>query len=794
LKESQYLDSFFAEKPDDDGSKEWICFLCPAGKNSLTYDCKDKVTGRKSHLYHKHYNFCTPDIIKQMDARKEKLLPQKRTHSAAFAEEAGPSSKQQAVDKLFGGSGPALSGPPLFEAIATAICIGFLAISSVYNKGIIYLLAVLAKLRPAAVPSRWTIARTVKRMFTEKREDIVQKLAAVPKWMRFSSSTDCWTSRSMKPFLGIRMQWIDNDWRMQSHSLAIKPLPHPHTAANIAKAYTDAAAEYNVNGWRMATRTTDNGKNMWSPFDYELQITQIACASHTLQLPINGSLEDECMVDFVDKHKTFARTFTTSSKRQQALSEALKKMNMRDLKAVNPSETRWNGTERMCRRNYQILDAAATIDPKLLYVTAKERQQYSSMVQYLLSMKQLWVLISPLLALCAVWTQVWSGNGVTISLVRKGVITIRKAAEEVKARASALRAEASATRAAAPAAAAGGAGAAADGGAAQPRKLTLLVKASSKIKALTTAEKFATVFLENLGAYFRDEVINHDLYEFAELIDPRTTLFTGNRSKQRLDTLFNEAWEYLPESYRFPVDETGAASAGEVVDGIEYDGDADLGGVVAAADGQLGALEEKYRLECLQFRTQRQEWVSKIRQEPQFKAELENTDPLQWWKKNEKQYPELSKVVRIVLSMPATSADTERLFSRAGLVMTDRRASLLSENFEKLLLLHDWLLEDKNVLSKLGVRQGNVDVSAATVNEAVKVLQQQEEESKADALEAGIEEETSAAAKGDEEVEQADALIDEVLAVFQEEQDDAAAALVAEAEEDEEEEEYVVME
>ena len=158
------------------------------------------------------------------------------------------------------------------------------------------------------------------------------------------------------------------------------------------------------------------------------------------------------------------------------------------------------------------------------------------------------------------------------------------------------------------------------------------------------------------------------------------------------------------------------------------------------------------------------------------------------------QYPELSKVVRIVLSMPATSADTERLFSRAGLVMTDRRASLLPETFEKLLLLHDWLLEDKNVLSKLGVRQGNVDVSAATVNEAVKVLQQQEEESKADALEAGLEEETSAAAKGDEEVEQADALIDEVLAVFQEEQDDAAAALVAEAEEDEEEEEYVVME
>jgi len=65
------------------------------------------------------------------------------------------------------------------------------------------------------------------------------------------------------------------------------------------------------------------------------------------------------------------------------------------------------------------------------------------------------------------------------------------------------------------------------------------------------------------------------------------------------------------------------------------------------------------------------------------------SDPLAWWKEHEKIYPNLSKLARRVLAIPATSAPSERLFSVAGLTISNSRASLLPENAEAVIFLHD---------------------------------------------------------------------------------------------------------
>ena len=49
-------------------------------------------------------------------------------------------------------------------------------------------------------------------------------------------------------------------------------------------------------------------------------------------------------------------------------------------------------------------------------------------------------------------------------------------------------------------------------------------------------------------------------------------------------------------------------------------------------------------------------------------------------KKNAIRFPNISRLARIVLAIPATSAPTERIFSRANSVITKLRTSLTAEN------------------------------------------------------------------------------------------------------------------
>ncbi|KAL3319395.1 hypothetical protein Ciccas_001945 [Cichlidogyrus casuarinus] len=46
-----------------------------------------------------------------------------------------------------------------------------------------------------------------------------------------------------------------------------------------------------------------------------------------------------------------------------------------------------------------------------------------------------------------------------------------------------------------------------------------------------------------------------------------------------------------------------------------------------------------------------------------------SSDPLAWWKDNEQCYPQLAKCARILLAVPATSCESERLFSHMGLLL-----------------------------------------------------------------------------------------------------------------------------
>lgn len=71
-----------------------------------------------------------------------------------------------------------------------------------------------------------------------------------------------------------------------------------------------------------------------------------------------------------------------------------------------------------------------------------------------------------------------------------------------------------------------------------------------------------------------------------------------------------------------------------------------------------------------------------------------NQDPLQWWRENEAMFPLLKNVAKRYLCIPATSVPSERLFSKAGELISHRRNGLSPNNVDMVLFLN------KNVKSE----------------------------------------------------------------------------------------------
>jgi hypothetical protein len=64
-----------------------------------------------------------------------------------------------------------------------------------------------------------------------------------------------------------------------------------------------------------------------------------------------------------------------------------------------------------------------------------------------------------------------------------------------------------------------------------------------------------------------------------------------------------------------------------------------------------------------------------------------NKCPLEWWAARSSRYPVLAEMARVHLAVPASSAPSERVFSVASLVLTDKRRRLDESRVARLMFL-----------------------------------------------------------------------------------------------------------
>jgi hypothetical protein len=62
------------------------------------------------------------------------------------------------------------------------------------------------------------------------------------------------------------------------------------------------------------------------------------------------------------------------------------------------------------------------------------------------------------------------------------------------------------------------------------------------------------------------------------------------------------------------------------------------------------------------------------------------SDPAKFWSKNEKTFPRLSKLAHKILSIPASTAENERMFSKLRLTITENRENIAPKTISSLLI------------------------------------------------------------------------------------------------------------
>lgn len=176
---------------------------------------------------------------------------------------------------------------------------------------------------------------------------------------------------------------------------------------------------------------------------------------------------------------------------------------------------------------------------------------------------------------------------------------------------------------------------------------------------------------ERLPQYEFDE-----LYGICTALDPRFKLiaFSNEASKSfTRNMLLEEMLTFAPET--FDEDETDTPAAATTDN-------------ASIKSGFWSSLKRKINLEKERKATNTRKCIEQ-ELDLYFEESVIETekDPFSWWRMNQVRFPIIARVAQNRLFIPCTSVASERIFSKIGYIISDRRASLKPENAEMLVFL-----------------------------------------------------------------------------------------------------------
>ena len=201
-----------------------------------------------------------------------------------------------------------------------------------------------------SIPSADTMTRVIKREYESVFSEVKRNFAEIES--KISLTLDCWTSTSMKCFLGVTAHWID-DWSMHECVLDFADISETsHTGVNLANVLGEIMEKSGIQQNILAI-VADNARNNDALFpNLQPVIEQIRCFGHVLNLVVQEALAH--ISETIAPLRELVKKIRNFPQLLEKLMRICSSSNIPQVKPLLDVVTRWNSTYIMIMRAIEL--------------------------------------------------------------------------------------------------------------------------------------------------------------------------------------------------------------------------------------------------------------------------------------------------------------------------------------------------------------------------------------------------------------------------------------------------------
>lgn len=447
-----------------------------------------------------------------------------------------------------------------------------------------------------------------------------------------SLTTDLWTSASQDAYIAVMAHYINEEFESCNLLLECAPLPSPHAGKHVAEEITRLMTELQIDKRQILIVTTDNAPSMKNAVRDYLELKHFGCFAHTLNLILENALDLAPIKSLVEAVKIIVAHYKRSTAAMEKLLRYQTQNGVSQPKRLLQAvPTRWNSVYTMLERFLELQDAlkstAGLLDKTLPMPSSEEWGMCKDLCNVLKPIQE-------------VTQQMSMENYVTGSLVIVYNRVLRNVYEHKIP--SNIHPEV--------------------------RKAAIVIvdQLKSRLGQIEFSATYATCTLLDpryKAKCFHDKVATEKAKKgLIELVtielnkknEIASTLASATTSTDKSDISQNEKnkefsiWDNLNEILG-PVETTQTPLASAIIEVQRY------------LEDRLLPIKDEF-------------------------GNLNN--PAKWWQNHQYIYPNLAKLYRLKCCAMSTSVPCERIFSKSGYLISDRRTRLKPEKVKQLMFLN----------------------------------------------------------------------------------------------------------